>query len=74
MDEFRIMFPGLATELIESVLRSNKGAVDETIDQLLSMNIVKPDDNVAKSADLTPVMIQIIYLIRDDGNMFLIWY
>ena len=39
MDDFRIMFPGLDVELIESVLRANKGAVDDTIDQLLTITV-----------------------------------
>lgn len=55
MMEFSVMFPGLATELIESVLRSNKGAVDDTIDQLLSMNTVNPEKETADTDALTPV-------------------
>ena len=38
MNDFRAMFPGLEVELIESILRANNGAVDDTIDQLLTMN------------------------------------
>lgn len=38
MNDFRAMFPGLEVELIESVLRANNGAVDDTIDQLLTSN------------------------------------
>lgn len=38
MNDFRSMFPGLEVELIESVLRANNGAVDDTIDALLTMN------------------------------------
>lgn len=53
MDEFRVMFPGLATELIESVLRSNRGAVDETIDQLLRMSTRKSDAVTNTTATIT---------------------
>ncbi len=33
------MFPSMDEEVIEAVLRANKGAVDATIDQLLTMNV-----------------------------------
>lgn len=49
------MFPEMATELIESVLRANKGAVDETIDQLLTMNTVNPEKKSADTDALIPV-------------------
>ncbi|WAR02434.1 CUED1-like protein [Mya arenaria] len=39
MDDFRTMFPTLDDEVIEAVLRANDGAVDATIDQLLTMTI-----------------------------------
>ena len=38
MSDFRHMFPTMEEEVIEAVLRANNGAVDETIDQLLTMN------------------------------------
>jgi len=37
MEDFKTMFPDMEVEVIEAVLRSNNGAVDETIDQLLTM-------------------------------------
>ena len=37
MTDFKIMFPNLDDDVIEAVLRSNNGAVDATIDQLLTM-------------------------------------
>jgi CUE domain len=37
MTDFKIMFPGMDSDVIEAVLRSNNGAVDATIDQLLTM-------------------------------------
>jgi len=37
MTDFKIMFPNLDVDVIEAVLRSNNGAVDATIDQLLTM-------------------------------------
>lgn len=49
MGEFRSMFPSMDPELIESVLRANHGAVDETIDQLLSMTVdTKPKNTEHK--------------------------
>lgn len=38
MRDFKTMFPGMEDTVIEAVLRSNQGAVDATIDQLLAMN------------------------------------
>ena len=38
MTDFKIMFPNMDVDVIEAVLRSNNGAVDTTIDQLLSMS------------------------------------
>ena len=43
MEDFRKMFPSLEVGLIESVLRSNNGAVDDTIDQLLVLSM---DDQI----------------------------
>lgn len=39
MGDFKSMFPGMDEEIIEAVLRANNGAVDATIDQLLSMSM-----------------------------------
>lgn len=39
MSDFKSMFPTLDDEVIEAVLRANDGAVDATIDQLLTMTI-----------------------------------
>lgn len=39
MRDFIIMFPDLEEGVIEMVLRSNNGAVDVTIDQLLAMSV-----------------------------------
>ena len=50
MDDFRIMFPGLDVELIESVLRANKGAVDDTIDQLLTITVDCNDSATTNSS------------------------
>ncbi|XP_014276275.1 CUE domain-containing protein 1 [Halyomorpha halys] len=38
MQDFKTMFPTMDVDVIEVVLRSNQGAVDATIDQLLSMS------------------------------------
>ena len=37
MADFKVMFPNMDNDVIEAVLRSNNGAVDATIDQLLTM-------------------------------------
>ncbi|KAL3856534.1 hypothetical protein ACJMK2_011280 [Sinanodonta woodiana] len=39
MTDFKHMFPTMDNEVIEAVLRANDGAVDDTIDQLLTMTI-----------------------------------
>jgi hypothetical protein len=38
MSDFKIMFPEMDDDVIEAVLRANSGAVDATIDQLLTMS------------------------------------
>jgi hypothetical protein len=43
MGDFKSMFPGMDEEIIEAVLRANNGAVDATIDQLLSMSMSKEE-------------------------------
>ena len=37
MTDFKVMFPDMDAEVIEAVLRANNGAVDTTIDHLLTM-------------------------------------
>ena len=50
MSDFRHMFPNMDEEVIEAVLRANNGAVDETIDQLLTMNVDCNDQTTSASA------------------------
>ena len=38
MTDFKIMFPSMDADVIEAVLRANGGAVDATIDNLLTMS------------------------------------
>jgi hypothetical protein len=52
MRDFKHMFPTMDEDIIEAVLRSNQGAVDATIDQLLTMTI---DDEGNESPVLAPV-------------------
>ncbi|ELT98811.1 hypothetical protein CAPTEDRAFT_220951 [Capitella teleta] len=52
MRDFKHMFPTMDEDIIEAVLRSNQGAVDATIDQLLTMSI---DDEDNESPVLAPV-------------------
>ncbi|KAM4628078.1 CUE domain-containing protein 1b [Polymixia lowei] len=55
MEDFKIMFPTMDYEVIECVLRSNNGAVDATIDQLLQMSIDGPcSDDSSESDDSIP--------------------
>ena len=46
MTDFKVMFPDLEADVIEAVLRANNGAVDITIDHLLTMTA---DYEAAKS-------------------------
>lgn len=48
------MFPSMDTDVIEAVLRSNDGAVDDTIDQLLTMSIDADDKDFV---DIPPELI-----------------
>jgi|SRR6218665_1252177 len=53
MADFKLMFPNMDEEVIEAVLRANEGAVDGTIDQLLTMNTdFGADQSTAVSAAL----------------------
>ncbi|XP_077578614.1 CUE domain-containing protein 1b isoform X3 [Stigmatopora nigra] len=55
MEDFKIMFPTIDYEVIECVLRSNNGAVDATIDQLLQMSRdEKASDDSSDSDDSIP--------------------
>ncbi|KAG5836766.1 hypothetical protein ANANG_G00232070 [Anguilla anguilla] len=55
MDDFKTMFPGMDYEVIECVLRSNSGAVDATIDQLLQMSVEgQGSDDSSDSDDSIP--------------------
>ncbi|XP_036817310.1 CUE domain-containing protein 1 isoform X1 [Oncorhynchus mykiss] len=55
MEDFKIMFPTMDYEVIECVLRSNNGAVDATIDQLLQMSIDgEGSDDSSDSDDSIP--------------------
>ncbi|KAJ8383880.1 hypothetical protein AAFF_G00213430 [Aldrovandia affinis] len=51
MDDFKTMFPGMDYEVIECVLRSNNGAVDATIDQLLQLSIEGPGSDDSSDSD-----------------------
>lgn len=53
MADFRVMFPNMEVDVIEAVLRSNNGAVDTTIDQLLAMT-ADNDPAPGGAADLGP--------------------
>lgn len=58
MDDFKTMFPSMDYEVIECVLRSNNGAVDATIDQLLQMSLEgQGSDDSSDSDDSIPAEI-----------------
>ncbi|KAM9852983.1 CUE domain-containing protein 1b [Aulostomus maculatus] len=58
MEDFKTMFPSMDYEVIECVLRSNNGAVDATIDQLLQMSIDgQGSDDSSDSEDSIPAEI-----------------
>lgn len=55
MEDFKTMFPSMDCEVIECVLRSNNGAVDATIDQLLQMSVGgQCSDDSSDSDDSVP--------------------
>ncbi|XP_066520948.1 CUE domain-containing protein 1b isoform X2 [Hoplias malabaricus] len=51
MEDFKTMFPSMDYEVIECVLRSNNGAVDATIDQLLQMSIDGNESDDSSDSD-----------------------
>jgi hypothetical protein len=52
MSDFKTMFPTLSEATIETILRQNGGAVDDTIDQLLVLTM---DDSAEQSSPPTAV-------------------
>ncbi|XP_033748103.1 uncharacterized protein LOC117333084 isoform X2 [Pecten maximus] len=61
MSDFKVMFPMMENDVIEAVLRANDGAVDATIDQLLTMSI----DNDGSDSPVT-VPSDLISPLSDD--------
>lgn len=58
------MFPSMDYEVIECVLRSNNGAVDATIDQLLQMSIDgQGSDDSSDSDDSIPPEVS-VYIVN----------
>ena len=58
MYHFRKMFPKFESDVIETVLRANNGAVDKTIDQLLSMSNDYESTQTEQYVDLGAVALQ----------------
>ena len=56
MADFRQMFPTMEDDVIEAVLRANDGAVDATIDQLLTMSIDAGQEEVIDPVTHTVVV------------------
>ncbi|NWX85520.1 CUED1 protein, partial [Nothoprocta pentlandii] len=58
MEDFSTMFPRMDYDIIECVLRANRGAVDATIDQLLQMSLDGGDaDDSSDSEESIPAEI-----------------
>lgn len=53
MTDFKTMFPEMDEDVIEVVLRANNGAVDATIDQLLSMTTDNENERLRAELDAT---------------------
>ncbi|XP_042907201.1 CUE domain-containing protein 1 [Parasteatoda tepidariorum] len=53
MRDFKTMFPEMDEDVIEVVLRSNNGAVDSTIDQLLTMSTDNENEKLRTELDAT---------------------
>ncbi|XP_055924334.1 CUE domain-containing protein 1-like isoform X2 [Argiope bruennichi] len=53
MRDFTTMFPEMDADVIEVVLRSNNGAVDSTIDQLLAMSTDNENERLRTELDAT---------------------
>ncbi|RXM28986.1 CUE domain-containing protein 1 [Acipenser ruthenus] len=54
MEDFKIMFPSVDSDVIECVLRANSGAVEATINQLLQMNMDGYDDSDDSDDSIPP--------------------
>ncbi|MGH0191090.1 UNVERIFIED_CONTAM: hypothetical protein FKN15_056171 [Acipenser sinensis] len=54
MEDFKIMFPSVDSDVIECVLRANSGAVEATINQLLQMNMDGSDDSDDSDDSIPP--------------------
>ena len=62
MYHFRKMFPDIDSDVIETVLRSNEGAVDDTVDQLLTLSLdcgasVASSNNACSSSSISTVVV-----------------
>lgn len=66
MEDFKTMFPSMDYEVIECVLRSNNGAVDATIDQLLQMSIdgQGSDDSSDSDDSIPPEVSHVLFRLR----------
>ncbi|KAL1140841.1 hypothetical protein AAG570_000769 [Ranatra chinensis] len=54
MADFKTMFPAMDDDVIEAVLRSNQGAVDATIDQLLAMSTDNENEKIRQQIQQQP--------------------
>lgn len=72
MEDFKTMFPSMDYEVIECVLRSNNGAVDATIDQLLQMSIDGggSDDSSDSDDSIPPEVSHAPFRLRASSGCF----
>uniref|UniRef100_A0A0L8FZX6 CUE domain-containing protein n=1 Tax=Octopus bimaculoides TaxID=37653 RepID=A0A0L8FZX6_OCTBM len=67
MSDFKHMFPSMEEDVIEAILRANDGAVDATIDQLLTMSV--DTDDISCVRKHTPLSKQKQFIEKIEGSL-----
>ncbi|GAB1868151.1 CUE domain-containing protein 1 [Camponotus japonicus] len=68
MADFKNMFPQMDDDVIEAVLRSNQGAVDTTIDQLLTMSTDNENEKIRSELEQKEELPSTIKSPRKDSS------
>ncbi|KAI4499407.1 hypothetical protein M0802_005303 [Mischocyttarus mexicanus] len=68
MADFKNMFPQMDDDVIEAVLRSNQGAVDTTIDQLLSMSTDNENEKIRSELEQSEEFPNVTKSTKSDSN------
>ncbi|XP_070159213.1 CUE domain-containing protein 1 [Polyergus mexicanus] len=68
MADFKNMFPQMDDDVIEAVLRSNQGAVDTTIDQLLTMSTDNENEKIRSELEQKEELPSTTKSPRKDSN------